>query len=132
MVTRPKGDNMIKRAHTEHFGFWEVGFDASVLTNERRVEGQYNMYWSNDYRYIGVMFPNVMYRMFECSNECSNEAVKHGLFKILSEVRAPLGAPGRSASIINSTIDRIVGCPDLDGIELVEDAATDYVPEFFD
>ena len=128
MVTRPKGDNMIKRAHTEHFGFWEVGFDASVLTNELLKEGKYNMYWSDDYRYIGVVFPNVMYRMFECSNE----SVFHSLFKILSEVRAPLGAPGRSSSIINSTIDRIVGCPDLDGIELVEDAATDYVPEFFD
>ena len=69
-----------------------------------------------------------MYRMFECSNE----SVFHSLFKILSEVRAPLGTPGRSSIIINSTIDRIVGCPDLDDIELVEDAATDYVPEFFD
>ena len=128
MVTRPKGDNMIKRAHTEHFGFWEVGFDASVLTNELLKEGKYNMYWSDDYRYIGVVFPNVMYRMFECSNE----SVFHSLFEILSEVRAPLGAPGRSSIIITCTIDRIVGCPDLDDIELVEDAATDYVPEFFD
>ena len=128
MVTRPKGDNMIKRAHTEHLGFCEVGFAASVLTNELLNEGRYNMYWSNEGRYIGVVFPNVMYRMFECVSQ----PVFHSLFKTLSEVRAPLGAPGRSSSIINSIIDRIVGCPDLDDIELVEDAATDYVPEFFD
>lgn len=119
---------MIKRAHTEHLGFWEVSFDASVLTNEVLEEGKYNMYWSDDCRYIGVVFPHVMNRMFECSSE----RVFHNLFYVLSEVGAPLGNPGRSSAKITSRIDRLVGCPDLDDTELVEDEVTDYVPEFYD